>query len=240
MSWNLFVSCNIVSNTGRVDLNISSNSNTRPLQKKQNVSFKPHQSAHVVALCVAGLPPMTGSTTLNLQVSDRNDNLPRPVVDTVAMCLSDVPTTANIATSDLDGDLFGGPFYYELLGDVAGRWRLDPDNGFSAGLVKEPDVYAGRHKVKLKISDLQGQSAVYNISVMVCDCSVSGNCLSRRASGTRVSFSTVGIIIAALLLPLGKELSWSSHCGIQLLRNLKHFLKFYSFKVSKNKTKPQT
>lgn len=175
---------------------------------------------------------MTGSTTLNLHVIDLNDNLPRPVVDTVAMCLSDVPTTANISTSDLDGELFGGPFSYELLGDVAGRWRLDPAAGFSAGLVKEPDVYAGRHKVKLKIYDSKGVSAVYHISVMVCDCSVSGSCLSRRASGTRASFSAVGIVIAALLLPLGKKLSWSSHCGIQLLSNLKHFLKFYSSKVS--------
>lgn len=195
-----------------------------PLQEKQNVSFKPHQFAHVFAVCGAGLPPMTGSTTLNLHVSDLNDNLPQPVVDTVAMCLSDVPNTANISTSDLDGELFGGPFSYELLGDVAGRWRLDPAAGFSAGLVKQPDVYAGRHKVKLKIYDLQGESAVYNISVIVCDCSLNGNCQSRRASSTGASFSAVGIVIAALLLILGKKLSRSPHSGVQLLGSLKSFL----------------
>lgn len=152
---------------------------------------------------------MTGSTTLNIHISDLNDNPPQPVVDTVAMCLSDVPATASISTSDLDGEVFGGPFFYELLGDVAGRWRLDPAAGFSAGLVKEPDVYAGRHKVRLKISDLQGQSAVYNISVIVCDCSLSGNCQSRRVSGTRASFSAIGVVLAALLLLLGKKLSRS-------------------------------
>lgn len=153
---------------------------------------------------------MTGSTMLNIHISDLNDNLPQPIVDTVAMCLSDVPTTANISTSDLDGELLGGPFYYELLGDVAGRWKLDPAAGFSAGLVKEPDVYAGLHKVSLKISDSQGQFAVYDISVIVCDCSVGGNCQSRRASGTWASFSAIGIVLAALLLLLGKKLSNST------------------------------
>lgn len=164
---------------------------------------------------------MTGSTTLKLHVSDLNDNPPRPVVDTVAMCLSDVPTATNISTSDLDGELFGGPFHYELLGDVAGRWRLDPATGFSAGLVKEPDVHAGRHKLGLKISDLQGESAVYNISVIVCDCSASADCRSRRAGGAGVSLSAVGIVLAALLLLPGREISWMSHYARQPLRNLK-------------------
>lgn len=158
-------------------------------------------------VCVwAGSPPMTGSTTLNIHISDLNDNLPKPVVDSVAMCLSDVPTTVDISTSDLDGELFGGPFLYELLGDFAGKWRLDPAAGFSAGLVKEPDVYAGRHTVRLMISDLQGQSAVYDIDVIVCDCSVSGSCQSRRASGTWASFGAIGIVLAALLLLIGEKL----------------------------------
>lgn len=148
---------------------------------------------------------MTGSTTLNIHIGDLNDNLPQPVVDSVAMCLSDVPTTANISTSDLDGELFGGPFFYELLGDVAGKWRLDPATGFSAGLVKEPDVYAGPHKVRLMISDMQGQSAVYNINVIVCNCLVSDICQSRGASGTQASFSAIGTVLAALLLLLGKK-----------------------------------
>lgn len=171
---------------------------------------------------------MTGSTTLKIHIRDVNDNLPQPVVDTVTMCLSEVPTTANISTSDLDGEPFGGPFSYELLGDVAGMWRLDPAKGFSAGLVKEPDVYAGRHEVRLKISALQGESAIYTISVIVCDCSLSRDCQSRRASGTRVSFSAVGIVLAALLLPPGKKLSRISHIySCLIVANYDLFISFH-------------
>lgn len=167
---------------------------------------------------------MTGSTTLNIHIVDLNDNLPQPVADSVAMCLSDVPTTANISTFDLDGELFGGPFFYQLLGDVDGKWRLDPAKGFSAGLVKEPDVYAGRHKVMLMISDLQGQSAVYNISVIVCDCSLSGNCQSRSVRRTWASSSSIGIILVALLLLPGKKLNRISHSAHSCLSVANHNL----------------
>uniref|UniRef100_A0A3B4VEY3 Cadherin 27 n=1 Tax=Seriola dumerili TaxID=41447 RepID=A0A3B4VEY3_SERDU len=44
------------------------------------------------------------------------------------------------------------------------------------GLVKEPGVYAGPHTIDMKISDLQGEYGVYNLSVTVCDCSAMANC----------------------------------------------------------------
>lgn len=72
---------------------------------------------------------MTGTATLNIHVTDQNDNVPQLSVDNVDVCVSDGPTTANITAFDLDEKPFGGPFSFELLGDVKGKWKLNPSYG---------------------------------------------------------------------------------------------------------------
>ncbi|XP_029990626.1 cadherin-like protein 26 [Sphaeramia orbicularis] len=149
-----------------------------------------------------GQPPRTGTATLNIHVTDKNDNVPQLEVDFVDICVSDVPTTANISAFDLDDNPYGGPFTFQLLGDVEGKWKLNPSFGYTAGLVKDPGVYVGPHEVKMKISDMQGESEIYNLTVIVCDCSVTPNCRGRRDSAAKAAFSAVGIVLASLLLLL--------------------------------------
>ncbi|XP_051272508.1 cadherin-like protein 26 [Dicentrarchus labrax] len=149
-----------------------------------------------------GNPPLTGTATLNIHVTDQNDNVPQLTVDNVDVCVSDGPTTTNITAFDLDGNPFGGPFSFQLLGDVEGKWKLSPSYGYTAGLVKEPDVYSGPHTIKLRISDMQGEFGIYNISVTVCDCSVTSNCRSRRDTATKAAFGAIGIAFASLFLLL--------------------------------------
>ncbi|GLD62222.1 cadherin-like protein 26 [Lates japonicus] len=76
------------------------------------------------------------------------------------------------------------------------------DDGYTAGLVKEPRVYAGPHTIDLKISDMQGKFGVYNLSVTVCDCSVRANCRTRGASNAKATSGAIGVVFAALLLLL--------------------------------------
>uniref|UniRef100_A0A8C3ABY5 Cadherin 27 n=1 Tax=Cyclopterus lumpus TaxID=8103 RepID=A0A8C3ABY5_CYCLU len=147
-----------------------------------------------------GKPPLTGTATMNIYVTDQNDNVPQPTVDYVDVCLSDGPTTINITAFDLDANPFGGPFTFELLGDVDRNWKLNPSY---AGLVKEPSVSAGPHTIDLKISDMQGVFGVYSLSVTACDCSVTSNCRSRTA--TKAVSGAMGIVFALLLLLLCKE-----------------------------------
>ncbi|XP_035517596.1 cadherin-like protein 26 [Morone saxatilis] len=149
-----------------------------------------------------GNPPLTGTATLNIHVTDQNDNVPQLTVDNVDVCVSDGPTTTNITAFDLDGNPFGGPFLFQLLGDVKGKWKLSPSYGYTAGLVKEPGVYSGPHTVKLRISDIQGEFGIYNISVTVCDCSVTANCQSHRDTATKAAFGAIGIAFASLFLLL--------------------------------------
>lgn len=72
---------------------------------------------------------MTGTATLTIHVSDENDNAPTLSVNTFSVCQSNGPSVANISVSDPDGDPYSGPFTFKLLGDVEGKWRVDPRRG---------------------------------------------------------------------------------------------------------------
>lgn len=84
--------------------------------------------------------------------------------------------------------------------------------GYTAGLVKDPSVYSGLHKINLKISDIQGEFGVYIISVSVCDCSVTANCWSRRGTAMKAASGAIGVVLATLVLLLCKRLNLSSQC----------------------------
>uniref|UniRef100_A0AAX7UVW4 Cadherin domain-containing protein n=1 Tax=Astatotilapia calliptera TaxID=8154 RepID=A0AAX7UVW4_ASTCA len=149
-----------------------------------------------------GIPPMTGTATLHIHVSDQNDNVPQLTVDSLDVCVSDAPTTTNIEAFDPDEEPYGGPFTFELLGNVEGKWRLNPGYGYTAGLVKEPGVSYGQHTIHLKISDMQGAFKVYNLSVTACGCTLTPNCRTRQKSEINIGPYALCIIICSLLLLL--------------------------------------
>lgn len=150
----------------------------------------------------SGKPPMTGTGTLNIQLNDLNDNAPLLEKTRLDLCLSDSASATNITAKDLDTDPYSGPFYFELEGDVSGKWRIDPDNGYTVNLVKETTVYAGIYTLQLRVSDLQGLSAVHKLSVTVCECSLTRQC-GHRGATQKGSEGSIGIIFAAMLLLLG-------------------------------------
>ena len=80
--------------------------------------------------------------------------------------------------------------------------------------MKELGVYAGPHTIDLKISDMQGQFGVYNLSVTVCDCSVTASCRSRRDTSIGAAYGVFGIVFASLFLLLCKKLH---HCLLLVL-----------------------
>uniref|UniRef100_A0A3Q1D214 Cadherin domain-containing protein n=1 Tax=Amphiprion ocellaris TaxID=80972 RepID=A0A3Q1D214_AMPOC len=162
-----------------------------------------------------GEPPQTGTATLQIHVTDQNDNVPQPTVDYVDVCMSDGPTTTNITAFDPDGNPFGGPFTFELLGNVNRKWKLNPAYG-QKQLGYESDVYAGPHTVDLKISDMQGQFGVYNLSVTVCDCTVIPNCQSRRDTAMKAASGALGVVFASLFLLICKEWNHSLLFSIKI------------------------
>ncbi len=72
---------------------------------------------------------MTGTGTLVIHLNDQNDNVPILERNAVSICTYKEPTMVNITAVDLDFPPYGSPFYYELLGDVKDKWRVEPAHG---------------------------------------------------------------------------------------------------------------
>ncbi|XP_029995890.1 cadherin-13-like isoform X2 [Sphaeramia orbicularis] len=151
-----------------------------------------------------GQPPLSATATLHLYVTDQNDNAPYLGNTTIYMCQSDGPSISNITAFDPDGHPYGGPFVFKLLGDVKGKWTVEPEKGYSVNLVKEPTVHSGHHELMMEVSDSQGKSSVHSFSVTVCKCSdVSRpNCYVRRSAGL-IAPQALGIVFFTLLLFAG-------------------------------------
>ncbi|XP_042347606.1 cadherin-like protein 26 [Plectropomus leopardus] len=152
-----------------------------------------------------GHPPMTGTATLTICITDENDNPPQLTKNTIDMCQSDGPSLANITAVDPDGDLNSGPFTFMLQGNQKGKWRLESTHGYSVNLVKESTVHSGIHELVLEVSDRQGKSAVHNLSVTVCNCAdpAKPDCSIRIPSGPTFGGAAIGIIFLGILLLAG-------------------------------------
>ncbi|XP_030590439.1 cadherin-like protein 26 [Archocentrus centrarchus] len=158
---------------------------------------------YVVTICAVddGIPKMTSTATLSIHVRDENDHAPSLVLSIIEMCQSDDHSFANITALDSDDEPYGGPFTFKLLGDVAGKWKVDPVVGYSVNLVKEQTVYSENHKLLLEVSDKQGNTAVHSLSVTVCSCvdPKTPNCHLRKSSVT-LGAGAVGILLLSMRL----------------------------------------
>ncbi|KAM7411541.1 hypothetical protein PAMA_021500 [Pampus argenteus] len=147
---------------------------------------------------------MTGTATLTIFIEDENDNAPSLIANTIDMCQMDGQSQANITAVDLDGDPFAGPFHFKLSEDVQGKWKVDRDHGYSFNLVKDNTVNSGHYELLLAVSDLQGKTAVHNLSVTVCKCldTARPNCRLRIATSTILG-GTFAVIFLTILLFIG-------------------------------------
>ncbi|KAM7405019.1 hypothetical protein PAMP_012310 [Pampus punctatissimus] len=147
---------------------------------------------------------MTSTATLTIFIEDANDNAPSLIVNTIDMCQSNGQSQANITAVDLDGNPFGGPFHFKLGGDVEGKWKVDPGHGHSVNLVKQNTINSGHYELLLVVSDLQGKTAVHNLTVTVCKCldTARPNCRFREATGT-IQRGAFGVILFTILLFIG-------------------------------------
>ncbi|XP_030623658.1 cadherin-like protein 26 [Chanos chanos] len=163
-----------------------------------------NNSTYIVTLYAVdyGEPPMTGTGTLIIHIKDQNDNVPVLSENKLNMCLSDEPIRTKLSAVDPDLPPYSGPFLFELIGDVEGKWRIDPSYGTTVDLIKDSTVYAGHHELLVRVSDNQGHESLQNLSVTVCDCSETPTCHIRRSSTSKMGGGSVGIIILALLMLL--------------------------------------
>ncbi|GCC31949.1 cadherin-like protein 26 isoform X2 [Chiloscyllium punctatum] len=152
-----------------------------------------------------GVPPLTGTATLHLHLSDVNDNAPYIVDNNQHMCTNGNARSINIMAADDDENPFSGPFTFELMDTkVFGKkmWKLSTAYGTSSQLMSLQDPLPGVYAVPFKIHDRQGISNVNILNLRVCHCPDEVECESLETHRSIGVGTAIGVLFASLLLLL--------------------------------------
>ncbi|KAG5275563.1 hypothetical protein AALO_G00121740 [Alosa alosa] len=155
-----------------------------------------------------GIPPASGSGTLQILLLDINDNAPRVSPPEVEMCEKADPAGLNITAEDGDLHTNAGPFRFELAtrpADVRRNWSLAQISGDHAQLVmKQGYMERGVYEVPIIITD-SGHLPMSNTSylrVKVCMCDHHSNCVDMErimAAGIGTG-AIIAILICIIIL----------------------------------------
>ncbi|XP_043985769.1 cadherin-2-like [Gambusia affinis] len=160
-----------------------------------------------------GIPPATGTGTLQIHLLDINDNAPNVFPPEVEMCEKPDPNSLNITANDPDLTPNAGPFVFELASrpsDVRRNWTLSRLNGESAQLhLRIGSLASGIYELPIVITD-SGNLPMSNTSflrVKVCPCDRHGDCVDMEKMiatglGTGAIISILICIIILLVLVL--------------------------------------
>uniref|UniRef100_A0A8C9TQW9 Cadherin 2 n=1 Tax=Scleropages formosus TaxID=113540 RepID=A0A8C9TQW9_SCLFO len=140
-----------------------------------------------------GIPPASGTGTLQILLLDINDNAPHVFPQEAEVCEKPEPNAINITAVDADLNPNAGPFAFELASrpsDVRRNWTLTRLSG---------DYAHGIYEIPIIITD-SGNLPMSNTShlrVKVCQCDHNGDCTDvERIVATGLG---TGAIIAILL-----------------------------------------
>ncbi|KAJ7338767.1 hypothetical protein JRQ81_012669 [Phrynocephalus forsythii] len=150
-----------------------------------------------------GIPPMSGTGTLQIYLLDINDNAPRVDPQEATTCETLQPNATNITAIDDDIDPNAGPFAFELPNtppSVRKNWTIIRISGDRAQLaLKIKFLEAGIYDVPIIITDSGNppKSSTSILKVKVCQCDINGDCTDAdRIVGAGLG---TGAIIAILL-----------------------------------------
>ncbi|XP_048406271.1 cadherin-like protein 26 isoform X2 [Stegostoma tigrinum] len=152
-----------------------------------------------------GVPPLTGTATLHLHMSDVNDNAPYLVNKNQHICTNGKARSITIMVADDDENPFSGPFTFEILDTkVFGKemWKLSTAYGMSSQLISLQDPLPGVYAVPFKIYDRQGISNENVLNLRVCHCPDGVTCESLKTHRSVGVGTAIGILFASLLLLL--------------------------------------
>uniref|UniRef100_A0A8D0DBJ8 Cadherin 2, type 1, N-cadherin (neuronal) n=1 Tax=Sander lucioperca TaxID=283035 RepID=A0A8D0DBJ8_SANLU len=155
-----------------------------------------------------GIPPASGTGTLQMYLLDINDNAPHVFPPEVEMCERPDPNAINITASDPDLTPNAGPFSFELAGrpsDVRRNWTLNRLNGEYTQLrLRIGYLASGNYEVPIMITD-SGNLPMSNTSylrVKVCQCDHHGDCVDMEriiAAGLGTG-AIIAILICIIIL----------------------------------------
>ncbi|KAG7455190.1 hypothetical protein MATL_G00253960 [Megalops atlanticus] len=161
----------------------------------------------------SGVPPASGTGTLQILLLDINDNAPHVYPQEVEICEKPEVNAINITAIDGDLNPNAGPFAFELPSkpaDVKKNWTITRLSGDFAQLsLNLPFLESGIYEVPIIISD-SGNLPMSNTSylrVKVCQCDHNGDCtdvqrIMAAGLGTGAIISILLCIIILLILVL--------------------------------------
>ncbi|XP_036605790.1 cadherin-like protein 26 [Trichosurus vulpecula] len=127
----------------------------------------------IVSAIDDGVPPQTGTGTMMLFLSDKNDNTPTLVKPFVEVCKTEQIAPILVEAEDKDLDPFSGPFKFELddtSGNIKDTWKLGNNFGYSVELVMSGSLQNGNYSVPFIILDKQGFFKKQILYVRLCSC----------------------------------------------------------------------
>ncbi|KAG7488333.1 hypothetical protein MATL_G00034320 [Megalops atlanticus] len=160
-----------------------------------------------------GVPPASGTGTLQIYLLDINDNAPHVYPQEAEVCEKPEPNAINITAVDWDINPNAGPFSFELANkpaDVKKNWTITRLSGDYAQLsLKIGFLESGIYEIPITIMD-SGNLPMFNTSylrVKVCQCDHNGDCtdverIIAAGLGTGAIISILLCIIILLILVL--------------------------------------
>ncbi|XP_029447031.1 cadherin-2 [Rhinatrema bivittatum] len=160
-----------------------------------------------------GIPPKSGTGTLQIFLLDINDNAPQVDPVEVEICERPDPNAINITATDADINPNAGPFIFELPSNpssIRRNWTITRLSGYHAQLsLKIGSLDSGLYKIPVIIAD-SGNLPMSNTSellVKVCLCDQSGSCSGAKpivgpGLGTGAIIAILLCIIILLILVL--------------------------------------
>ncbi|XP_054644861.1 cadherin-2-like [Dunckerocampus dactyliophorus] len=155
-----------------------------------------------------GVPPASGTGTLQMYLLDINDNAPHVFPPEVEMCEKPDPNGINITATDPDLSPNAGPFAFELPSrpsDVRRNWTLSRLSGEHAQLrLRTGSLPNGIYEIPITITDSANlpMSNTSYLRVKVCQCDHHGDCVDMQrimAAGLGMG-AIIGILICIIIL----------------------------------------
>ncbi|XP_053561742.1 cadherin-like protein 26 [Bombina bombina] len=152
-----------------------------------------------------GVPPMTGTATLIINLKDENDNVPKVESAVLATCENNEEIILITPVIDRDLDPYSGPFYFEVLDKDADKKeiKLMESNGDVLKVMKMENAKQGNHTLHLEIYDRQGVSSLENFTIFVCDCLEGDACVEKLADPPSLGGGAIALLLLAPVLFIG-------------------------------------
>ncbi|XP_048406183.2 cadherin-like protein 26 isoform X2 [Stegostoma tigrinum] len=152
-----------------------------------------------------GIPPQTGSGTLNIVLTDINDSESYLIPTYEEMCDDGGIQHITLTAKDDDMAPFGGPFHFELLDNeqnINEKWKLEQKSGYSVKLERMKKIPIGNYTIPLLIRDRQGVGTKNTLHLWICNCQDGSTCPPSSPPLAALSATAIGLLFGALLLLL--------------------------------------